>query len=641
MQFTKLLEEGRMGKMVVKNRSVMAAVANRLDDESGAVTQRFIDFYVERAKGGTGLIIIENTCVDWPLGKAGDFPVRIDGDQFIQGFNDLAEAVHPYGAKLATQLQHAGAQTNESATEGLQPVTSSVVGSYRGSVARELSMPEIKGIVEKFADAARRTKQAGFDAVEIHGAHGYLPTQFMSPYMNRRSDMYGGSFENRMRFPLEIVARVREEVGPDFPIVYRFSADEHTPGGVDVEEGKRIARALEEAGVDVIDVSAGLQVCRYWIFPTMAMSRGCNVPAAAAIKEAVDIPVIVVGRINNPALAEEILREGKADFVALGRPLLADPYFMDKASRGEADDIRPCIACNECILRLMRHWRIGCSVNPEVGNERELELKPASKKKKVLIAGGGPAGMEAARVAALRGHDVTLCEKGSALGGQLLLASIPTFKQEIAGYVQYLIRQVEKLQVKVELGKEVTADLVKAMRPDAVIVATGAIPRVPDIPGADGKAVVSAEAVLAGKAKVGKTAVVAGGGRLGVEMAYHLSQQGTNVTLVEMTGEIGGDLEAGEKMYFLERLGEAGVRLLTNRKIDSVSEDGVETIDKNWDRELIPADSVVVALGAQSVDALVKDLEGLGIEMYAIGDCVEPRQIYEAVHEGARVARWL
>ncbi|HEM60905.1 MAG TPA: FAD-dependent oxidoreductase [Chloroflexi bacterium] len=641
MQFTRLFEEGRIGGMKVKNRTVMAPMANRLNDESGAVTQRFIDFYVERAKGGVGLIIVENTCVDWPLGKAGDFPVRLDSDSFIHGFNDLAEAVHPYGAKLATQLQHAGRQTNESATEGLQPVTSSVLTSYRGSMARELTIPEIKAIVEKFADAARRTKQAGFDAVEIHGAHGYLPTQFMSPYMNTRNDMYGGSFENRMRFPLEIVARVREQVGPDFPIIYRFSAFEHVAGGVDLEEGKRIARALQDAGVDAIDVSAGVQACRYWIFPTMAMPRGCNVETAAGVREVVDIPVIVVGRINDPILAEQILEDGKADFIALGRPLVADPYFVEKTSQGRVGDIRPCIACNECILRLMRHWRIGCSVNPDAGYERENELKPAQKPKNVLIAGGGPAGMEAARVAALRGHKVTLCEKGSELGGQLLLASVPSFKKEIAGYVQYLSGQLEKLNVTVELGKEVTAELVKQRRPDAVVVATGAVPLMPEIPGADGKTVVTAEAVLAGGAKVGKTVVVAGGGRLGVEMAYHLSQQGVRVTLVEMTGEVGADLELSEKMYFLERLKEAGVEMLTHHKIQALTEEGAQTVDRNWQERLIPADTVVLALGACSEQGLLKALEGLGVETYAVGDCVEPRNIYAAVHEAARVARWL
>jgi len=320
---------------------------------------------------------------------------------------------------------------------------------------------------------------------------------------------------------------------------------------------------------------------------------------------------------------------------------MADPYFVEKASRGAVEEIRPCIACNQCILRLMYHWRIGCAVNLETGKEREFALKPAAESKRILVAGGGPAGMEAARVAALRGHDVTICEKADRLGGQLLLASAPSFKKEIAGFVQYLVSEVERLGVNVELGKEVTSELVEQLKPDAVIVATGAIPCVPSMPIVDSKNVVTAEVVLAGEAKVGKTAVVAGGGRLGVEMAYHLCQQGTAVTLVEMTGEVGADLELSEKMYFLKELEEADVRMLTDSMIEAVTEKGVEVIDKEWKRELVPADTVVLALGAESDNALMEDLEGVDVQTYAVGDCVEPRTIYEAVHEGAQVARWL
>jgi NADPH-dependent 2,4-dienoyl-CoA reductase/sulfur reductase-like enzyme len=280
-------------------------------------------------------------------------------------------------------------------------------------------------------------------------------------------------------------------------------------------------------------------------------------------------------------------------------------------------------------------------VNPETGKEREFALKPAAESKKVLIAGGGPAGMEAARVAALRGHHVTICEKAEKLGGQLLLASAPSFKKEIAGYVKYLVGQMESLGVKVELGKEVTKAVVEQLEPDVLIVATGAFPLIPSMPGVDSKDVVTAEAVLAGEAKVGKTAAVAGGGRLGVEMAYHLSQQGTTVTLVEMTGEIGADLELSEKMYFLKGLKEAHVRMLTNSKIEACTEKGVEVVNKEWQRELILVDTVILALGAESQDSLLEDLKDVDVKTYAIGDCVEPRTIYEAVHEGAQVARWL
>ena len=640
MELKKLFEPGRIGKMEVKNRVVMAPMAIRLCSEFGAVTQRFIDFYVERAKGGTGLIIVENTCVDWPLGKAGDFPVRLDSDRFIHGFHDLAEAVHPYGAKLATQLQHAGMQATISDTEGLQPVTSTVRTRYRGTLPREVTIPEIQEIEEKFAEAARRTKAAGFDAVEVHGAHGYIVTQFLSPFMNKRTDMYGGSLENRMRFALETLERMREKVGPDFPIIFRFSAHEYVPGGIELEEGKVIAQSLEAAGVDALHVSAGgLRESGEWIMPSMAKPRGCFVRFAAGVKEVVSIPVITVGRISDPILAEEILEQGKADFVALGRPLLADPYFAEKAARGAFDDICPCIACNECMAVLKRHWRIGCSVNAETGREREYELRPAERGRRVLVAGGGPAGMEAARVAALRGHDVTLYERSEQLGGQLLLASVPSFKKEIEGFVNYLARQVDKVGVRVELGREVTRDLVKEEKPEVVIVATGARPLIPSISGIERKEVVTAEAVLAGEAKVGKELVVAGGGRVGVELGCYLGEQGATVTIVEMTEEIGAELDDSVRTYYLGRLKEYGVRVLTKRTVEAISDGGVKIVDRVWESELIPADTVVLALGAQSNSALVEELEGLDVEVHAIGDCVEPRTIYEAVHEGAWVAR--
>jgi 2,4-dienoyl-CoA reductase-like NADH-dependent reductase (Old Yellow Enzyme family)/thioredoxin reductase len=641
VKFTRLFEPITIGSMTVKNRIAMAPVAMRYNTPAGTVTQRVVDHYAERAKGGTGLIIVEATTVDWPVGKVGACPLRLDRDSYIQGFRDIVEAVHTYGAKVAVQLQHVGGQTNRRNTEGAQPVAPSVVSFPRGDTARALSIEEIHYIVQEFADSVLRAKTAGCDAVEIHGSHGYLVTQFHSPYFNKRTDIYGGSFENRMRFTLEIIEAARKKVGPDYPIIFRFSADEHVAGGVDLEEAKRIAKRVEEAGVDAIDISAGVHAARPWIFPPMAMPRGCNVHLSEGIKEVVDLPVIVVGRLGDPVLAEQVLAEEKADMIALGRPLLADAHLPRKVSEGRVEDICPCVSCNACIDRLVHGWSVGCAVNPALGSEREYTLEPTEKARRVLVAGGGPAGMEAARVAALRGHEVVLYEKTTELGGQLLLASVPPFKKDLEDLVAYLRRQLEKSGVRVVLGQEANEVVVREEQPDVVIIATGARPQKPPIPGIDGENVVTAEAVLRGEADTGKSVVLAGGGRLGLEMAYFLAQREREVTLVEMQDVIGADMEMCEKAHLLDKLAEQKVSILTAHNITAITEDGVQTVDRAWNTKALECDTVVMALGMTSTASFKDQLASSEVEVHTIGDCKEPRRIYEAIHEAWWVAHQL
>ena len=638
MKFTRLFEPITIGTMQVKNRIVMAPVAMRYNTPSGTITQRVIDHYVERAKGGTGLIIVEATTMDWPVGKVGSCPLRLDRDSYIQGFRDLVEAVHSYGAKVAVQLQHVGGQTNRRNTEGAQPVAPSVVPFPRGDIPRALPIEEIHSIIREFANSILRAKTAGFDAVEIHGAHGYLVTQFHSPYFNKRNDLYGGSFQNRMRFAVELMEAAREKVGLGFPIIFRFSADEHVAGGVDLEEAKRIARRLEAAGVDAIDVSAGVHAARPWIFPPMAMSRACNVHLAERIKKAVDIPVIVVGRLGDPVLAEQVLAEKKADMIALGRPLLADPYLPLKAAEGREEDICPCISCNACIDRMVRGWSVGCAVNPALGRERRYELDRVDRPRKVLVVGGGPAGMEAARVAALRGHDVVLYEKATELGGQLLLASTPWFKKDLEDLLEYLRAQLTKSRVRVELQQEVTKELVGQAGADVVVIATGARPFEPPMPGVHGENVTTAEAILGGEAEAGKSVVVAGGGRLGLEMAWFLAQADRKVQLVEMQGEVGADMEACERTHLLEKLDEHSVSIMTNTNIKAVTGSGVEVADRAWKTSFVDCDTVVLALGHTPNAGLAEELKDGDVQFYTIGDCVQPRRIYEAFHEAWWVA---
>jgi len=645
-KLTRLFEPIKIGKLELKNRIVMPALNTKLGTEWGAMSDRMIDYYAERAKGGVGLIIIENTCIDWPVGKAGTNPIRADEWKFIQGLHDLAEAVHVYGTKIATQLHHAGRQgSSMTSAEGQQLVAPSAIPCLPtgAEMPRELTLEEIEAMIGKYIFAATVTKAAGFDAVEVHGAHGYLISQFMSPYTNKREDEYGGSFEGRMRFPLRIIEGIRMVTGPDFPIIFRISADEYVDGGLTLEDNKLIAQRLEPAGVDAFNVSAGIYESPPWfsrIFPTMGMPQGCNVPLAQEIKKVVKTPVIVAGKLGDPVLAEKVLKEGKADLIAMGRPLLVDPELPMKASEGRLQDIRPCIYCNEaCAGNVSRMWRIGCVVNPALGREKEYQMEPAKKAKRVLVVGGGPAGMEAARIASLRGHSVTLVEQQKVLGGQLLAASAPQFKQPIRDFMEYLKTQVKKQGVKVQLGKRVTQALVERLKPDVVVVATGATHCIPNIPGADRGNVVTASDILVGRKKAGKEVAIIGGGEVGAELAWYLAEQGKKVTVVEMLGAVAMDMNMFSRLYLMDKLGELGVNLLTGTTAQRITNEGVLALDSEGKEQVIKADTVILAAGFKCDKALEKGLKGISSKIYCIGDCVKPGKIEGAISSAWRVAR--
>jgi 2,4-dienoyl-CoA reductase-like NADH-dependent reductase (Old Yellow Enzyme family)/thioredoxin reductase len=644
-KLTRLFEPINIGKMELKNRIVMPALNTKLGTEWGAMSDRMIDYYVERAKGGVALIIIENTCIDWPVGKAGTNPIRADEWKFIQGLHDLAEAVHAYGAKITTQLQHPGRQGSSlTSAEGQQLVAPSEIPCLPtgAEMPRELTLEEIEAMIGKYVFGATITKAAGFDAVEIQGGHGYLITQFMSPYSNKREDEYGRDFEGRMKFPLRIIEGIRIATGPDFPIIFRISADEFVEGGLTLEDNKLIAQRLESAGIDALNVSAGIYESPPWfsrIFPTMGMPVGCNVPLAHEIKKVVKIPVIVAGKLGDPMLAEKVLKEGKADLIAMGRPLLVDPELPKKADEGRLGDIRPCIYCNEaCAGNVSRMWRIGCVVNPALGREKEYEIEPAAKARRVLVVGGGPAGMEAARIASLRGHKVTLYEKEKFLGGQLLAASAPQFKQPIRDFMEYLKTQVKKQGVKLQLGKKVTPALIKRLKPDVVVIATGATHCIPNIPGADGDNVATASDILLGKKKVGEEAVIIGGGVVGSELAWFLAEQGKKVTIVEMLGAVAMDMNMFSRLYLLDKLGELGVNMAVDTTARKITNKGVVAIDAEGKKQVIEADTVMLAAGFKCNNPLEKKLKSMVLEVYAIGDCVKPGKIEGAISAAWRVA---
>jgi len=636
----KLFQPVNVGKMELKNRLVVPPMGSGFSAPDGTVTDRLIEYHEARARGGFGLIIVEVTAID-PLGKGTPIELGIWDDKFMPGLRRLVDRIHAAGAKIAIQLHHAGRETFSFSLGGQQAVAPSPFPDpIIREVPRELTVEEIKSLVEAYAQGARRAKESGFDAVELHGAHGYLIAQFMSAYANKRTDEYGGDLEGFLRFPLDIVHRARELVGPDYPILFRISGDEAVPEGRTIDESVVVAKRLVEAGVDALHVSVGVYESSYLTSAPPAMEPGFNAAAAATIKQAVSVPVIVVGRIVTPAVAEDIISSGKADLVAIGRASLADPEFAVKAAEGRDEDIVKCLSCNEgCIDALMIKPPITCTQNPALGREVEYASAGTANVKKVVVAGGGPAGLEAARTAALWGHRVTLYEKRDSLGGQALLAALPPTKEVWLEVVRCRVKDLQRLGVEIRLGSELTPEVVRELSPDVVIVATGSAPLLPDIPGTERDNVVTAQDVLSG-AQVGATVVVIGGGLVGCETADYLAQQGKDVTIVEMLRHTARDVSPAARYFLRRRLRERNVKMLTSTPVKAITAQGVVISSDGEERTLEPVDTVVLATGARSVNDL-EAVKELVPEVYVIGDAASPGKMLQAVQQAAEVARSL
>ena len=635
--------------MEVKNRIVMAPMTTNWAPDDGTISQKMTDYWEARAKGGVGLIIFEAVTID----AAFPYIIRTVGlwdDKLIPSFKRFVDAMHAHGAKVAPQIMHPGPESF-SWLKGVQPVgPSPVVCKTHGQVCRELTLEEIKTIVEQFGEAARRAREAGCDAMEFHAAHSYmLAGSFLSPLRNKRTDAYGGTIDGRLRFLLEVMESIRSKAGADFPVILRISGDEHLPGGRDILDSQYITPKLVAAGVDAFHISGGVVPDVYWrVLPCIGTQPGFNVPAAAAVKQVVDVPVMVVGRINDPQLAEDILVKGYADMVVMGRALLADPELPNKARGGSIEDIAPCTSCGQgCLRSQLTYEPVTCVINPAVGREKEMAITPAAKQKKVLVIGGGPGGLEAARVSALRGHRVTLWEKTSKLGGQINLAAIPPMKQELSKWIIYLSTQVKKAQVKVELNKEATPELIEKEKPDVVVVATGGKPLIPEIPGAEGTKVVTANDVLEGKLAISRGKVlIIGGGMVGCEIADMLADPGYNqttgsvpVTIVEMLADIGLDVIPQTRMLLLPRLREKGVEAITSATVKEILDDGVIIIKDGKEEIIRGIDFIILACGTESVDELSAKIEDKVPEVYVIGDAKAPRKALEAIAEAAEIAR--
>ena len=640
----KLFEPGKIGKLSIKNRILMCPMGvGGLEEPQGGLSQRGIDYYVARAKGGTGLIITGLTRVSREIEPPLEDKLIIDSKTSVTWLNELAEAVHDYGAKVAIQLT---AGLGRVATLDLLKIAGAVAPSALPTfedptiMTRELSTEEIERLVHAFEFSAEILRLAGIDAVELHGHEGYLFDQFMTALWNKRTDKYGGDLEGRLRFPVEVIEAIKRGAGADFPVIFRFGLKHYIDGGREVEEGLEIARRLEAAGADAFEVDAGCYETWYWAHPPTTLPPGCMVDMAQMAKRVVKVPVIAVGKLGYPELAERVLQEGKADFICLGRALLADPEWPNKVKKGRLEDIRPCIGCHEgCLKRVFDVKYLSCAVNPATGMEREFTIKPAEKKKSVLVVGGGASGMEAARVTALGGHKVTLWEKGDALGGNLIPASVPDFKQDYRRLINFLSTQIKKLDVTIELAKEATTELILEMKPDVVFIATGSTSIVPEIPGVGKKMVVTAVDLLLGKREAGKSVVVVGGGLIGCETALYLAQKGKKLTIIEMLDGVMLDMYSANRMHLLKLLADANVSILTETKCLEIRDNGITIADKYGKRSTLEADTVVLAVGLKSTEGLLEALKDKIPEVYAIGDCVEPRKVINAIWEGFRTAR--
>jgi 2,4-dienoyl-CoA reductase-like NADH-dependent reductase (Old Yellow Enzyme family)/thioredoxin reductase len=631
-----LFEPISIGNLELKNRIVMSAMYTQICSVTGEVTEQTIYYYGERAKGGASMVIVELTAVDG-LHTFKDPQLRIDEDIYISGLRRLSEVIHLNGAVACIQLHHAGMWGKDPVSPSGIPCFLPQEGWIQPGI---LSIDDIERIKTFFIEAALRAKISGFDMVELHGATSYLLQQFVSPRFNKRNDGYGGDFERRIRLPLEIVDGIRKKCGPNFPVGYRLLMDELLPDGINMEEAIKFAKRLEETGISYLSPIIGTYESLHLGEGQFAMRspKAQTIRYTEALKKAVKVPVFSCYQNHDPMLMEDILKKGIADIIALGRPFLADPEFPEKVFERRFDDIRMCIRCCNCFNNLLvNRCQVACLQNPALGKERKYRLYPASLSKKVLVIGGGPAGLEAARVSALRGHEVILVEKEDSVGGQLKIASLPIGKEDYKRFViEWLERECRKAGVNIILNREAKEDILEEVKPDVVVISTGAKTALPSDLIVEKKNLFFAVDVLKGEIDIRGKVVIVGGGEIGVETADFIAENGIaeDITLIEMLSEIAKDMDVYNKAYIMGKLYQYRVKIIMGLRVMEIREDRIIGIDKEFNKKEIEADTVIMATGMVPLRELYYLLREKIPEIYIIGDCKKPRKAMEAIHEG-------